>query len=309
MFKRFSNKQLIIVLGSLTVLYLLSLVLGGKSERTFKKTISAIDTAKVNLIRITPPNVSPVLLSRAGNEWTVQIDGGVQAPTSPGAVKSALASIAFLEAKQLVSRNEDKWGEYKVDTAGTRVEVLTGEKKSLDLVLGRFEYKQTGMMSYVRENGSDETYLVNGFLESSFNRKADDWRNKTLLKGPQSEWMSITFTYPGDSSFQIIKAADNTWMLSDSGALNTSEVNSWLSAAANTNGTAFSEKPPVITAPLYQVTVQTTSGLVEVKAFEDENNQFILTSSQNPGANFADATGDIVKKLFVSKTKFLPKSD
>ncbi|MDX2249363.1 MAG: DUF4340 domain-containing protein [Bacteroidia bacterium] len=309
MFKRFSNKQIIAVLGVLSALYLLALAFGGKSERTFKKTLSALDTTLVSEILITPPGGGQVKLSRSAGNWSVQLPGGTQAPVVSGMATRALESIAFLDAKQLVSRSETQWSEYKVDTAGTQVTVFAGKDKVLDLILGRFEYKQTGMMSYVRENGEAETYLVNGFLESSFNRKTDDWRNKTILKGPQSQWTSVAFLYPADSSFQMIKKADNTWVMSDSSALNPTEVNTWLNAAANTNGSTFVDNPPAVATPIFQMMVQATAGPIEVKVYEDANYKFLLSSTQNPGVYFSDTDGAIVKKLFVGKTKFLPKDE
>ena len=306
MFKRFTNKQLLIIFGALAVIYLGSMAFGGRTERTFKRTISAFDTAAVNQVFITPAGGEKVSLTKNGPEWSVELPGGGTAPTGKDFVKRALESIALLEAKQLVSKNKKDWGEYKVDTAGTRVEVMGGGEKLVDLIIGRFEYKQTGMMSYVRNEDDEDTYLVDGFLETSFNRKPEDWRNKILIPGPNTMWTSLLYTYPGDSSFQIMKGADNNWLFPDSSAINSSEVGSFVSSLANTNGAEFINGSPAVSTPVYQLLIQTTTKPIEIKAYQDPTYSYILNSSANPASWFADPDGLIVEKIFVGKNKFIP---
>jgi hypothetical protein len=306
MFKRFTNQQLIIVLSALAVIYLASMAFGGRADRTFNKTVSALDTAKVSQILITPAGGEPVKLLKEGPQWNVELPGGGTAPTGKDMVQRALESIAFLEATQLVSKNERDWAEYKVDTSGTKVEVMAGGEKALELIIGRFEYKQTGMMSYVRTGGNEETYMVEGFLETSFNREADDWRNKTIIPGTSAQWTGILFNYAADSAFQLLKGAGNQWMFSDSSAINASEASSFVTQLANTNGTEFIDSAPNLTSPTYQMMIQSNTSPVEIKAYQDVIHNYIITSSANPGTWFADRDGSIVEKIFVSKNKFLP---
>ena len=94
------------------------------------------------------------------------------APTADNSVQSALDELNFLEATQLISRDESSWNEYKVDSGGTRVRVLEGSETTADIMLGRFEYKQTGMMSYVRPSEDEETYMVSGYLDASFQQRS-----------------------------------------------------------------------------------------------------------------------------------------
>ena len=60
MFKRFDNRQLMISMGALAVLYLLTMAFGGTADRTFKKTLVSIDTAAVSSILINPPGKGEV---------------------------------------------------------------------------------------------------------------------------------------------------------------------------------------------------------------------------------------------------------
>ena len=113
MFKRFSNRQLLIALAVLAGLYLISMAVGGGAERTFEQTVAALDTAQVNKLLISPAGKEQVQLIKNGGNWNVVLANGTQAPTSGNTVVSALGNISLLEATQLVSRDEDDWAEYK----------------------------------------------------------------------------------------------------------------------------------------------------------------------------------------------------
>lgn len=308
MFKRFNNTQLLIVLGILTLLYVSVWAFGGKADRTFRKTLVSIDTTRLSRIVITSPkSPEPVELSRSGPGWQVKTPDGVL-PTAEGIVSRALESLNYLEATQLVSRSESDWMGYQVDSAGTRVQVYEGDERVSDLILGRFEYKQSGMASYVREAEEDEVYAVNGYLDASFNRAANDWRDKTLLKGSAAEWSGLNFRYPADSSFQLVKGLDGKWGFPDSSlSVNTTEINSYLSSLGNTNGSVFVSRPSGST-PQMELTLQLVSGgAIEVKAYPDPVHTWVLASSLNPTAFFADQSGTLVKKIFAGPGKFLAK--
>jgi hypothetical protein len=308
MFKRFDNKQLLIALGALVVLYIGVWAFGGKADRTFRKTLVSIDTTRLSKIVITSPKEStPVELTRSGPGWQVNTADGT-VPTAENIVERALESFNYLEATQLVSRSEDEWAGFQVDTSGTRVEVFEGDEKVSDMVLGRFEYKQSGMASYVREYEEDEIYAVNGYLDASFNRAANDWRDKTLIKGSASEWSGLNFRYPADSSFQLVKGLNGEWGFSDTTIqANTSEISSYLSSLGSTNGTEFVARP-VTPTPVMELTIQTVSaGTIEIKSYPAAEG-YVLSSSLNPSAFFADKSGTLVEKIFVGPGKFLEDS-
>lgn len=309
MFKRFDNTQLLLALGALALLYVGAMAFGGKADRTFRKMLVVIDTTQLSKIVIQSPKADPpVELIRSGPSWQVTGADG-QFPTAAGAVPNALNSLNYLEATQLVSRDEADQAEFQVDETGTRVQVYEGEKQVADLILGKFAYKQSGMASYVRETEEDEIYAVSGYLDAAFNKGADDWRDKTLLKGTPAEWSALNFRYPADSSFQLVKGLDNTWSFSDTSiAVNSSEISSYLNGLNLTNGTNFVVRPATST-PEKELTLQLVAGgAVAVKAYRDPTHTWVLSSSLNPTAYFADPEGNLVKKIFVEPGRFLPDS-
>ena len=140
-----------------------------------------------------------------------------------------------------------------------------------------------------------------------FNKGVNDWRDKTLLSGNRNDWSTVTFTYPG-TSFQLIKDPTNNWSFPDTlESIDTQEATNYMSSIGNTDGVNFSDSPPSVSTPIYQLTIQTlSSGLIEIKAYPDPANGYLLSSSLNPGAYFTDTDTSLVKKIFVGKDKFQP---
>ncbi len=308
MFKRFSNKQLLLVLVGLVVLYMLSFAFGGGKSGSFQKILATVDTAQVTQIVVTAPKAAqPISLNRAGNAWQLTPEGGKTVPADRSAVQSALKELVRLEATQLVSKSPDSWAEYQLDDAtGTRIKVIGGADP-LEIVVGRFEYKQMsgGMTSYVRFADKDEVYLVKGFFDALFNREANAWRNKTLLSGSAADWMNLTFAYPGEP-FQLLKGMDNVWRLPDSTEVDQAQLKSYLSGISNLTGTTFSDEKPA-GAPLMRVEVANATGqAISLNAYPKDST-FVIQSTANPDSYFDGSAGDLFEKVFVPKAHFLPQ--
>lgn len=309
MFKRFTNRQLALFLLAVLTLYGLSLGFGGSAERTFDKTLSVLDTAQVQALRI-EQNGQSLRLSRTGTGWQVELPNGELAPTADGKVARALGSIATLEAQRLVSRSEEDWREFQVgDSAGTRVQVQAGEQ-ALDVYVGRFEYQPGGMMSYVRLAGAEETYAVSGYLQPTFAANANEWRDKTLLPKGSQQWQQIRFAYPGDSAFALVKDSAGTWRLADQPALalDQTEVSAYLTGLGNLKGQTFAPQAPS-GKPAKQLSLQTPQGPITVSAYPDGQGGYLIESSANPGAYFTGEAGGVFEKLFVSRASLLAEAE
>ena len=309
MFKRFSNRQLLITLAVLAGLYLLSMAVGGRAERTFRDVVAAVDTAQVNKLLISPAGKEQVQLVKNAGKWNVVLPDGKQAPTSANSVRSALGNLSLLEANQLVSRDEGDWGEYKVDSAGTRIQAFNGEQQLMDIILGNFVFRAVGM-NYLRVSGEEDTYLVEGYLDGTFNKAINDWRDKTIMKGSQSDIMMLAFSYPADSSFQLTKDSANQWVLADFTMVDQTKVNAYLSPLISTNGSVFVDRQPLTPTPDFQLGIQTmTQGLIEIKAYPDAEHEYLISSSLNPDTYFSGKEEGLFGKIFVGQRRFLDEEE
>ena len=305
MFRRFTNTQLGIALGVLVLLYGMSALLGGNRDRSFKKALGLVDTTTVNKIEVVLSENESLFIEKEGDIWMVNGPDGLSYAADQEQVRRNIGSLLNLEATQLVSSKSENWGDYQVDTAGTQVRVISGNDKLADLVVGRFEYKQTGMTNYVREGGTDEVYLVNGFLSSLFSKDPSNWRNKNLTFGGSASWAQIAFSYPEDSSFTLGRVGEN-WVFSDSTLADAGKVTSYLSTVGNLRGQTFVEDFLPSTVPVaFSVTISGPAPPIQINAYPDDNHEYVLSSSQNPDAFFSGKEGDLWKKLFVGAGKFV----
>ena len=297
MFRRFNNRQLSIALGVLALLYLGSWAFDQKGTASYTKELVLVDTAKIDKIKIILPDAEENLeLNKAGNAWKISAGGDRSFSASPSTVNAAIGSLQSLSATQLVSTRESAWSEYGVnDSAGIRVQLLQGTEMLSDLWLGSFQYQQAGMTTYARPEGDDNTYLVEGHIRSNFEKEINEWRDKTLIQGPNSQWSSLSFMYPGDSSFQMMRGLNNTWMLPDSTELDVTKVNRYLNRLSSLKGNKFVEQGSS-TPVLYTLQINAPTP-IEVKAYVVNDSTLSLGSTLNPDAYFE---GNVLSKdIFV----------
>ncbi len=306
MLKRFNNIQLGIVLGVLALCYLFSFVFNSGGDRTFKKDLAVIDTAKVsNIIIKAPDQNEEISLNKQEGNWMVTRPDGNSFPASKTTVNTALSQISSLTAIQLVSTNSDDYSDFKVDSSGTYVQVFEGNSKVFDAIVGRNEFQQTGMSTYIRTENEKEVYAIRGSLGTALNKEANDWRDKTLIKGTSSNWKKLTFSYPSDSSFQIVLSGSD-WKLPDSTALDNGSVRSYLSSISNLNGTKIVDRNVNSgTSAIFSLVIEGLQEPIRVYAYPDEEEEYIITSNLNGSAFFSGKQGNVWKRIFVNVNKFL----
>lgn len=185
------------------------------AEKRLPAFVVRVDTAEVSDILIIPPHGrgdSTHLRRVDTSRWEILTKAGVWKPASSQFVSSILRQMAQLRVGALVARSRDQWGEFGVDTAGTRI-ILKGEKGVLaDFVVGRLTYQQgVGMVTYVRLTDDERVFLVERFLEIGLTRRINEWRDQTLLRD-HDLWERIDFHTPADT-FSMIKSGERWQML------------------------------------------------------------------------------------------------
>ena len=309
MFQKVNNKILGIVFGILLLIGAFIFVFdGGKTERTFREVLVDIDTSKVTEILIYPKsqNHKEVRLYKDKDEWRVDLPSGGNAKVVDQRISSLFSQLLAIIPKRLAARDESKWNELQVDSTGSRVKVFEGSKLSLDLVIGRFSFQQPRTMNtFVRLYNDKDVYEVDGFLDMTFNQGANIFRDGTVIKSDHNTWKQIQFTYPADSSFQLVKSG-NEWLLNGKTTDSLKTAN-YLSRLANLSNNSFVDDVKIdpSSSPTFSLNI-TTSDLkfIEIKGYQDSTS-FLIHSSQNPEAWFDG--NSISKTIFVGKSSFLSK--
>ncbi len=278
-----------------------------------KSKLIDIDTLEINKIILYPKDNKgiPVEFNKKDNKWTVR-QGDIISDVQKGAVKSMIGEAANIKPQSLVTKDKSKWNDYELtDSLGTRVKFLSKKGKILaDIMIGKVNFKQvnnpnggyggnniTGT-SFVRLYDGNAIYSSDGFLQFSFNRKFEDWRDKTFIKSDKNSITSIRFIYPADSSFSLNKE-ELVWHVNGKAADSVNVAN-YISSLGFLEGENFRNNFKPDLSPVYQIVVGGNNlSDFTIKCYKDEGtNEYVLNSSLNPEVYFTSAKNGLFDKLF-----------
>jgi hypothetical protein len=324
MSKRFDNKRLIILLAGLIAIMLFTTIIRNPKENaTLKSRIIEFDTSDVSKIILYPKlsKNNPVEFNRINSKWAVQ-QGTITSATQKGAVQNILSEVVNIKPQSLAAMSKSKWEEFELsDSLATRVKFLNKSGKIIgDLMVGKFTYKQGNEQSggyggnniqgtsFVRLYNEKEVYGVDGFISFYFSGSFNDWRDKTLASFNPADVINVTFTYPADSSYKLIKK-DLKWYV-DNQPADSTKITNFLNELRSLNGQDINDSFKPVLNPTYQLLVEGNNLLsLNVKCYENSNqDEYILNSSLNPEIYFSCKRNGIFEKLFKPRNFFLKNS-
>ena len=311
MFNKSSKTLLIIFLGLLVLAAVFIYYDSTTEERTFERDIVKIDTSKVTSILIYPKvnGHKEVKLHKEGNYWNVLLSNNKSVSADESKIKDLLAQLLRLKVSSLAAQDESKWSEFQVDSSGTRVKVFEGNRNTLDMVIGKFAFRQPRtMVSFVRLKGDKNIYEAENFMDFAFNRNINDFRINTLISDDYSNWKKLTFSYPSDSSFQLLKDTANYWSINNV-RTDSAKTIEYLRTLSNLTSNDFIDEfdQSILLKPKYTLTVESSAfGSAIIYAYVDTS-KIVLHSTRNPEAYFDGIANMLWQKLFVGKSAFLKK--
>ncbi len=309
MFNKISTKNLsfLFVILLLVVVYLLFFNSG--EERTFRKNLVSIDTAKVSEIYIYPKDKKKeeIYLKKEDSGWKVKLVNNKYASVPKSKVVNLLNELLRIKPTTLSARDKDKWHEYQVDSAGTRVKVLEDGKNTLDIVIGRFSYQQPNAIStYVRLYNDADVYQTEGFLGMTFNQSVNDFRNPNIIESNKTKWIKLTYEYPSDSSFVLVRSGKR-WKI-DNTLTDSAQTEQLLNNLERVTSTDFNDNftPSKFQSPEYKLIIDMNDTTqIQLDAYKDSL-QVVLHSSQNP-ESFFTMNKNLESKIFLSPKRFFKK--
>jgi hypothetical protein len=290
MFRKINNRILSVVFIALLIIVVVFIFLDSdRNERTFREVLVDIDTTAVTKLVIISQasNFQPLNIYKQNNEWFVELASGKSAHVTNQKIEQSFKELTAIKPKRLAARGQDKWNSFKVDSTGTRVQIIEGDNVTLDIVLGRFNYQQQprSVSTYVRIFHDNDVYEVDGFLALTFNQNADAFRDGTIVSGDSNNWNNLKFDYPADSSFTLSKN-NNKWFI-DGVETDSLKTANYLRTMSNFSRTNFADdaeiKPNQV--PTYNLTITDANlEFTEVNGFVDTS--YVIISSQNPDTQF-----------------------
>ncbi len=320
---RNNNKTLIIILVVLLGFFALLQINNKKKESTLRRDLVDIDTAKVTAVYLYPQadKGKELLFRRTDKGWTISNEGK-EAPVEPSTMRRLLGAIKEIRPQQLVAVGKEKWSEYHVDDSlATRVRVMEGKKEKVSLYIGKFTVERpsgnnpyayggrnVSGKSYVRAEGDDAVYAVEGFLPMTFNQGFDAWRNSQFVEINRSRINRITFTYPADSGYVLHNDSTGWHWRLENVKPDSVAMNKYLSTISYRRYNRFADDFKPSGEALFTITIEGKDMQpVVLKAYSDERYHLVLHSSQNPETYFADKDSTIFHTFFLPRSHFEAK--
>ncbi len=317
MSSKFDNKYLLVVLVILGAIFVfVKFYKAPKSERTLRTSIVQIDTSKVSKIKILPSSEKggEVVFQRLGNSWKVG-NGIVEAGTGDNVVPNLFTQLLQIKPIRLESRQKESWEEYNLtDSLATRIIVYENDREKLNLYIGKFTYQQTNDpysggrggvkgTSYVRLDGEDEIYAVDGFLTFTFNQPFSSWRDQTFINLRKADITKLTFIYPGDSSF-VVALENNKWMLGNQFA-DSVKVDKYLTSISHKTASAFDDSFDPFGNPTYRLIIEGNNmENIVVNAYRKDEERLVLNSTLNPDSWFESRFDGLFQDIFKGLSHF-----
>ena len=311
MFKKFSSTTLLIVLAVLIGLVLLNkYYFSKKSEITFNDAFVQIDTSLVTEVLVYPKaeKGKEIKLTKDENGWQLQFEK-INTRADSSAVRNLVGSFKDIKSNSLAGVDKSSWAELQIDdTSGSRIKIMTSDNKTYDMVVGKFGYNAAARngVTYIRHTGEEAVYAIDGFLAFSVNQPLSGWRNKTFISGNKDNWNSLTFTYPGDSSFVLAKQ-NNSWLVNGQPADSAKTVQ-YLDGISSLQNSGFVDSYTPVSTPVFTLRIQGNNQAVPVTVVAypaDSVQKFILHSSQNNDVYFSEGQSHVSDRVFVGSGHFL----
>ena len=319
MFRKINNKTLLILFAILAIVAVAVYFYDRqKGERTFKNELFKVDSAAVTSITIYSKgkNGEFLKLNKTGSGWEIQAQKKKYQADS-AIIPSILQALAHITAERVAGTDQTSWKEYEItDSLSTHVVVEQGKEITADFRTGKVSFSQNRTRqnsgnygieakSHIRVAGDDRIYVVDGFLSMMFANDPSRYRNRMVVKLDKKNLTKLSFIYPGDSSFMLLKEGSK-WFLNNQPA-DSALTEQWLNSLSFlTNGNFADEEVPPFTFPFNLRIEGNNMNMIDVKGAKDTvAKKYFVKSSANSSAVFGGASPGLFNQVFPGKNKFL----
>lgn len=209
----------IVILSTVVVGLGLLLVLVPKQQDRLERgsatpdvILPGINGQTVETIRIDRPNKARITLTKAENEWRIEVPGEGTFPAESRNIEDLFKLMSESRVVKLISSNPEKFGTFDVDAdRGIVVAFLAGgERKLGEIVIGKLAFNFRS--NYVRIAGANEVYELGGDLRRLVDRDAGDWRDRTLIRIEPAQVNEIEFFNEyTEKPLTIRRSPDGPW--------------------------------------------------------------------------------------------------
>jgi hypothetical protein len=167
--------------------------------------VFTLDSEKVDALKVTSSSGETSTLTKAKDGW--QLVEPVAAKVDDGEVSGITSNLASAEIQSVVDEAPTNLQPYGLDKP--RVEVAfkaAGEKDFRRLLIG--DKTPTGGDLYAQRGGEKQVFLIPSHLQSSFDRKPFDLRDKKILAFDRDKVDRLEIAQ-GDQKLELVKAGQD----------------------------------------------------------------------------------------------------
>ena len=199
---------LIIIVVILALIYFIIKGIEPKLERGEQTGFAAFDAAGVSKIEIMHQDGENDVTFVMDDDW--ELSYPIQYAADEQAMQRLFRVLTDMKFETIVSENPEKQSIFEVNGEnGTNIKVYKNDVMVLDFYVGKTD--QSGMNTYIREEGSDKVYAVQGNLSYTLDRPLDQWRDKAIINIPQNDLQQVEVTW--NDTTVVFTLIDSLWSI------------------------------------------------------------------------------------------------
>ncbi len=320
MYKKSKNGILIILLIILLAIYFIVRFMDD-GDRSFKDIVVSFDPGEVTGIIILDPGTGQkTKLAFIDMEWNVVMEDKCY-PADSNVVKNILIQLSSLPTKRYAGKGEKIWDRYELtDGVALKISLLKDQQVIKDILIGKFSYnmpenqgqQMTGRQpqgdatTYVRVAGEEEVYAVDGFLRMNFNRDANAYRDRTMIRVNMHDVTRVVIEQ-AEGNIALVNNQGH-WLVNGKPADSAKAVK-YITGLSNLNSPYFVNQDFSGALASHIAEISGNNFMpVTISAFPvaDTNINYAIHSSLNAESYFNGKKNGLFEKAFITEEDLLP---
>lgn len=175
---------------------------GPKRDKVF-----TVESDKIEEITVKAESGEQTRLRKSGSDWTIV--SPVSAAPDSAEVSGLTSNLSNLEMQRVVDENPPDLKEYGLAQPRIQVSFKAGGQEHTLLVGSK---TPPGSDLYAKRAGDNKVFLIASYLESTFNKKPFDLRDKSIVKVDRDKLDAVEITTP-ERTIRFGKPAGGEWRL------------------------------------------------------------------------------------------------
>lgn len=178
------------------------------TSTTASPKILTLPADQLTTISIAKTGAEPITLEKKGDQWQIATPNPL--PADQDAVSSLTSAVSPLNSDRLIDDHPQNLAPFGLDKPTSEVDFTTKDGKTQKLLFGADT--PSGSDTYAKLDSDPKVYTVASTNKSSFDKTANDLRDKRLLTLNSDKITSVTLTAKG-APIEFNKNSGGDWQI------------------------------------------------------------------------------------------------